>query len=821
MVSGLNQQQNRNLQYGANNNAYNGSMNAAVNMAPVSAQTAQNGQNFGQLTVKPDTFENNSNDPNFGALSLEEEAQKVQEKLGDNPFFQMIKNMFGVDVDKPKKTLVSLGLTLTTVIGLAALGNSKISTEKLPDLGIKVSEALHNNSLYMGISKKLGNAKNSIVNFLKKSKTLNDVFETFVERPAKAVNQWAKGTGSGLKRIFSLTPPDTAKTALDKMVDAKDATKLESLKRAIVEGNKASEKLQMAGRKGKNISGDKLQSLNKLIAEGNAANTSLKALQETVDAPRIESIKKLVGDSKAKEVFEFVTKEGADSVEVSNKLLHSIGENFGVMKMVDGKAVVTDEKGLQTILRQLKAGKITGLDGTLNIDVSEFTNVKMNGNKGLMKIISDWWPVNIVDDIGRKIKGDKWKPFGRGNLGDALIKHSVISGQGTNTMAGKLVQQLALFPSEAISNFGNDKSGLGFFLCGMIMNLYNNVQDAPKEKKAATMADDFMGTIGSLAITTPLACATMYGLATLKNVKGTTAISKYLLKPVGKFFGAGLDQKWKKVIANPSGSKVKDFFRQVPGRTVGFAGGLMRLLLVMLVFQGMFGKPVKNVTNKIFGKPYDPLEEEQMKQMQAQAQQMENVMKNLNLTEEQMVAKLQANPEFVMALQNDAEALQAIQKDPTLLLQLIAALPDNGAAGLQNQNTGVQGSAGYSSLLNNYVNNNTVPQNMNAPQMQQNQAMPAYNQPQGMQPQQQYAQAPQGVQQNPQGLMQNNTVQNAPQSPTEPAEPKRTYIPSSKPFNYVEGDANTIKNEEITNANVQAMLSKADLAEQNAMKILG
>lgn len=758
MVSGLNQQQNRNLQYGANNNAYNGSMNAAVNMAPVNAQTVQNGQNFGQLTVKPDTFENNSNDPNFGALSLEEEAQKVQKKLGDNPFFQMVKNFFGVDVDKPKKTLVSLGLTLTTVIGLAALGNSKISTEKLPDLGIKVSEALHNNSLYMGISKKLGNAKNSIVNFLKKSKTLNDVFETFVERPAKAVNQWAKGTGSGLKRIFSLTPPDTAKTALDKLGD---------------------------------------------------------------DTKKLESIKKLVGDSKAKEVFEFVTKEGADSVEVSNKLLHSIGENFGVMKMVDGKAVVTDEKGLQTILRQLKAGKITGLDGTLNIDVSEFTNVKMNGNKGLMKIISDWWPVNIVDDIGRKIKGDKWKPFGRGNLGDALIKHSVISGQGTNTMAGRLVQQLALFPSEAISNFGNDKSGLGFFLCGMIMNLYNNVQDAPKEKKAATMADDFMGTIGSLAITMPLACATMYGLATLKNVKGTTAISKYLLKPVGKFFGAGLDQKWKKVIANPSGSKVKDFFRQVPGRTVGFAGGLMRLLLIMLVFQGMFGKPVKNITNKIFGKPYDPLEEEQMKQMQAQAQQMENVMKNLNLTEEQMVAKLQANPEFVTALQNDAEALQAIQKDPTLLLQLIAALPDNGAAGFQNQNAGVQGNAGYSSLLNNYVNNNTVPQNMNAPQMQQNQAMPAYNQPQGMQPQQQYAQAPQSVQQNPQGVMQNNTVQNAPQSPTEPAEPKRTYMPSSKPFNYVEGDTNTIKNEEITNANVQAMLSKADLAEQNAMKILG
>ncbi len=765
MVSGLNQQQNRNLQYGANNNTYNGALNAAPNnMMPAAAQNAQNGQNFGQLTVRPDTFESSANDPNFGAINqetIDQASQEIKKTVDDNPFTQMLKNFFGVDIHNPKKTMVSLGLTLTTVIGLAALGNSKISTEKLPDLGIKVSEALHNNKLYMSFAQKLSNAKTSLVNFLRKSKTLDDVFETFKNRKAKAVNQWAKGTGSGLKRIFSLTPPDTAKTALDKIGD---------------------------------------------------------------EGKQLASIKKLVGDTKAKEVLEFVKKEGADSVDVSNKLLHSIGENFGVIK--DG--VVTDEKGLQTILRQLKSGKITGLDGTLNIDVSEFTNVKMNGNKGLMKIVGDWWPVNLIDDIGRKIKGDKWKPFGRGNLGDALIKHSVISGQATSTKAGSLVQQLALFPSEAISNFGNDKSGLGFFLCGMIMNLYNNVQDAPKEKKAATMADDFMGTIGSLAITTPLACATMYGLATLGNVKGNSVISKYLLKPVGKFFGAGLGQKWKNVIANPSGSKVKDFFRQVPGRTVGFAGGLMRLMLVMFVFQSIFGKPVKNITNKIFGKPYDPAEEEQMKQMQAQAQQMEAVMKNLNLTEEQMVAKLQANPEFVTALQNDPQALQAIQKDPTLLLQLIAALPDKSGAGAQNSNgAAVQGNSQTvppSSLLNKYINN---PANMTAPQ---NQGMPAYNQPQGMQPQQQYAQAPQGVQQNPQDVMQqNNAVQNntAPaqnqpvNAQSEPAEPKRTYIPSSKPFNYVEGDTNTIKNEEITNANVQAMLSKADLAEQNAMRILG
>ncbi len=814
MVSGLNQQQNQNLQYGMNNR-YGGVQNSASNMVNPAVQNPQSGQNFGQLTSRPDTFENNQNDPNFGAIdkeTIEKGAQEVQKQVDDNPFTAMVKNMFGIDIHNPKKTLISLGLTLTTVLGLAKLGNSKFATEKLADIGIDVSKALKNNSAYMNVTSKLKGAKESVVKFLRKNKSIDDIFETFANRKAGAVNPLAKGTGTGLKRIFSLTPPDTATTVLDKMVKADDAAELSKLKKLVANGDSAADKLNKLKLKGKNIAAEQLEVLTNAINDGVAAKAPLDALQAKIDVPKLDSLKKLVGESKAREMLDAI---GGDSMDVSNKLLNLIGENFGVMK--DG--VVTDEKGLQTILRQLKAGKITGLDGSLNIDVSEFTNVKMNNNKGFQKIVSDWWPVNLVDNIGKKIRGDKWKPFGRGNLGDSLIKHSIISGKATSTKAGSFVQQLALFPSEAISNFGNDKSGLGFFLCGMIMNLYNNVQDAPKEKKAATMADDFMGTIGSLAITTPLACATMYGLATMKNVKGTGIVSKYLLKPMGKLFGAGLD-KYAKDGKLISSAATKSWKNIIPR----WGGGALRFALIMFVFQSIFNKPVRGAVNKIFGKPYDPAEEEQMKQMQAQAQNMEAAMKELNLTEEQMVAKLQANPEFVTALQNDPQALQAIQNDPTLLLKLIAQLPDNGSSnGAQNSagmnNAAVQGNrfasaaSTPSSLLNKHVNNGQNP-SMQAQRPEQNPQGSLNNNTQNTPAQ---AQNMQAGQQAAQASGQNAISDNQNKS----NEPVRKYIPSSKPFNYVEGDQNTIKAEEITNQNVQAMLSKADRAEREAMKILG
>ena len=56
----------------------------------------------------------------------------------------------------------------------------------------------------MGITNKLKGAKDSVVKFLRKSKSINDLFETFATRKAKPVNPLAKGTGTGLKEYSHL-----------------------------------------------------------------------------------------------------------------------------------------------------------------------------------------------------------------------------------------------------------------------------------------------------------------------------------------------------------------------------------------------------------------------------------------------------------------------------------------------------------------------------------------------------------------------------------------------------------------------------------------
>ena len=103
MVSGLNQQQNRNLQFGAQGAV---SQNTSYIQNAQQAPYNQQGQNFGALTSKPDTFENSA-DPNFGAIdkqALEQGAQEITKTVEDSPFTQMLKNMFGIDIHNPKKT---------------------------------------------------------------------------------------------------------------------------------------------------------------------------------------------------------------------------------------------------------------------------------------------------------------------------------------------------------------------------------------------------------------------------------------------------------------------------------------------------------------------------------------------------------------------------------------------------------------------------------------------------------------------------------------------------------------------------------------------
>ena len=58
-------------------------------------------------------------------------------------------------------------------------------------------------------------------------------------------------------------------------------------------------------------------------------------------------------------------------------------------------------------------------------------------------------------------------------------------------------------------------------------------------------------------------------------------------------------------------------------------------------------------------------QEEEAKKAQDEA------IKNLGMTEEQLMAKLEAHPEIIQAIQSDPQIMAQIQQNPILLLQLI------------------------------------------------------------------------------------------------------------------------------------------------------
>ncbi len=783
--------------YGYNQTQNNMAFGMMTNQPAMQKKQQQNSQNV----VNP------YNQQNFGAIDTEkikqdtvELAGRASEQANDNGFVKAAKNIVGGKGFK--KFMTSLGLTFGTVVGLAALGNSKFSVHKLPEIGINVAESLDNNGLYKSITGFFKKGKDGTLDILRKSKSFQDIEHTLKVNKAKPKWSIARGQGQGMKTIFSLTPPDILKHALGGL------------------GNEA----------------EKLKSLKKLTGSDKKAKELLTMIEKSMD----------------------LNGEQLTNVQICNRFTDMIKDNFGCK----------NHKDLLNILSQLEEGKITGLDGKLSLDMSEFTGVLMDSDgKGLAKlqdIMGSWWPVNFIDKAGKKIMGDSWKPFCKGNLGNSLIKYNVISDNLASNKVGSLIQKSLLFPTESISNFVNDKSGMGALLCLQIMSLYNSAQDAPEGKKASVVAHDYMGTMGSLAFTMPMAFGLTYGVASMGNAEGKTLFTK-ILKPVGKFFGIGLDP----VI---NGRAVEKTAKTAVGR--GFqhikngGGGVMRFMLISMVLQGIFSKPITAAINKVFGKPYDPVEAQQEEAQKAQAE----AMKNLNMTEEQALQKLQAHPEIIQALQSSPEAMAQIQQNPMLLLELLASIPDEPAAQIpggqmSNASTSndqlqqVSKQTPPSQLLQSYVNNpnNRMQSNssLNTNTMQESSARPnadqVHNNSQSIQPQRQ---RPASTQNDTANAAKQNIKAPENTQPEATAEPARTYIPSSKPFNYNEtatlaaqsnatqvnaaadaeskannlldktsgisqNDANTPVNEaDITNQNVLDVLDKADKAMDDAMKYL-
>ncbi len=498
------------------------------------------------MQYNPQQTEQNPN--NFGAIDINaisqdtaQLTQKAGEQIKENWFFKMLRKTFGVK--DPKKTTISIALTVATVVGCAILGN-KLS-DKTADLGLKVDEKIlgkKGGSIFSKIGKGLSKAKSKIGKFLKKSKTINDISDTLKNRHAKPKADLTRGYGRGFVSIFSLTPVDIMNKAF-----AKDKA-----------------------------------AFAKALKEGNVG-------RQTVITKKIQkSIAKLVGDGKAKEFTEQIlgiSKDKLENREFCSKLTEAIKEHFGCG---DNKRKLLD------VLKGIKSGNVNG------VDVSEFTNVNMKGGG----FIASWFPVNIINKIISAVKGSS--NFGRGRLGDSLIKFNAVNGTLADTKLGQLAQKVITVPTESISNFVNDKSGMGLLLCGSMIGTYNNAQDAPKNKKVATVADDFVGTIGSIAISTPLAFKTTYGLASLSNLKGNSIITKGL-KKIGNIFSMGLD----KVAAN--GSIIKN-----TSKMKGLIGGGLRFAAIMFVFSSLFSKPIKAGIHKVFGKPYTGAEAQQTEQQYAQ-----------------------------------------------------------------------------------------------------------------------------------------------------------------------------------------------------------
>ena len=503
----------------------------------------------------------NQQQGNFGAIDtekLKQDTTEIAQKTGEQIKENWVFRTLRntFGVKEPKKFLISLGATLATVVGCAFIGNKLAS--KTAKLGLKVDDKI----LGTGRDSIIARAKNHLA--VSKSRIGN-----FIRRHSKTADDIA----DTLKNRHAKPKSDMTRGYGRGFVSIFSLTPVDILKKAFAKD---------------------VQIFN---GKGNA--TAKKEAYLRIK----KSVGKLVGKDKAAEFTQQIlgiSKKPMENRELCESFSTAMRNKFGCG---------ADNAKFLDILESLKKGNIDGLD------VSEFTNVNMKGGG----FISAWWPVNLINKA-ISIVTRKPSNFGRGYLGDSLIKFNAVNGTLADSTLGRLAQKSVIVPTESISNFVNDKSGLGVLLCSSIMSTYNNAQDAPKGQKTATIADDFVGTIGSIAIATPLAFKTTYGLASLQNLKGSSFITK-ALKGIGKIFGIGLD----KIAAD--GSKIAN-----TSKFKGFVGGGLRFAAIMFVFSSLFSKPIRAGIHKIFGKPYTADSKDNNNNSQQARTDMQPVPENMGTT---------------------------------------------------------------------------------------------------------------------------------------------------------------------------------------------
>ena len=590
-------------------------------------------------SISPEMQKRIESGENFGAIDTqkikEDTVEITQHAVKENFIFKIMRNVFGVK--DPKKTLTSIGLTAVTVVAFATLGNKSI--KKMSQMGLDVDKFLQNNDLYNKVTGFFKRGTDKVKKTLMKSKTVQNVTEAIKNKMEKPVLSLAKGTGQGLKIQFAHTLPDIMEALplkaqgetfkeLKKVLGKGDALKL--IASATPDADEAKLIQELTAKIGDKAKATKL--IKEVISKNSGLQTDLAELVGEANVKKYFS-NCLGGNVPRADVKEFV--EGLTK-DIVDKFL---GDNYTKKDFVD-------------LLTKIKAGdKITDKLGN-EVDFSKFNGITMN-REG---IIGSWWPYNIINSIAKNFNGGKDIRFTKGSLGDALLKYNVSAGKCADTTLGKITQNLLLVPGESISNFCCDAAGMNFFILTAIVNLFNTAQDAPKEQRVATVADDFVGSIGSLMVTMPLASAATYGLASLKNIDKNNAsfVSKYLLRPIGKVFGMGLD-------AAKNGKTWKNF----PAR---FGGGLLRLIMIMFVFSPFFSKPINAAIHKVFGKPYDADEAAKQKELEAQKAQ---IIPELGITQGELMEKIEKNPTALQKLQTDPNLLKAAEQNPKIILDLL------------------------------------------------------------------------------------------------------------------------------------------------------
>ncbi len=631
------------------------------------------------------------NQENYTALDKEQIkgdavqlANKAKENLQENFAFRFLR---GIGVKNPKK-FTSITLAIATVIGMAFAGNKLAAPSA--KLGEAIDGVLLNKSnvlgkIYGNISDFLSNTKKGITNQLTKIPVFADIKDTMQNRKLSMQANCFRGYERGPVGIFIMTLNDIMERSVFGTRKA-DVSSICSSLGIKTDGalpdiseimNKAQAKLATL------TEAKEIDDYKEAIRQAAAKLNSI----QSEDAAKFDAIKKLVGDSNAKKYFDGLAK-GMKSNQEQKFYAEFIN---AVVDNLQNTCPQLQNKTKAEILTLAKNNKLVNFGGP---DVSQFIGIRMgkpaqtlsqrftnfstsavNGFKNLPAAIinavhhplqtggkvigilggkftqgiSNWWPATVIEDAGRMIPGNKDWEFCRGNLFDSLIKFDAMNGTGAKTLPGKVVQKLPILFTEGVSNFVNDKSGLGVFLALNLVGLFDTIQEAPDDKKVSTILENFVNQNAGWALQNPVTYSIIYNAATLKNLQGTGFGSKLLRIP-GRIFGLGLGAN------NGPGGKLK-----------GIIGGGLRFFLWQNVIFPKVAKVIDKTTKKIFN-PYDPQAAAQQKAFE---EQKNTLIPELGVTQGELLEKIQKNPQAFQKLQNNPELLKILDANPKLLIDYL------------------------------------------------------------------------------------------------------------------------------------------------------